>query len=314
MGQVLVTGGAGFIGSHLADALVRLGNRVTILDNFESGSKSNLVDLVDDVEIIEGDIRDEALVESLCRGKDCVFHLAAIVGVPISFDSPNHTFDINLGGTVKVLEGARKAGARFILSSSAAVYGCSHPKSQPHNNLPSSPYGLQKLLGERYAQWYSQFYGTDVAVLRYYNVYGPRQNPKSPYASVLSSFLYRGLTGKDLVIYGDGLQTRDIVYVGDIVRANLAASQLSTMPANPIDIGSGRSLSVLEIAQTTIRVLGANVNIIHGEARPGEVRFSECDPCPAQESLDFRAETRFADGLSATANWMKDMIETGVWE
>lgn len=243
MAVSLVTGGAGFIGSHIVRALLARGDQVKVLDNFSTGKHANLAGLEGALEIIEGDLRDVSLVRDTVRGVDTIFHHAAFISVPLSMEDPGTCFDINVHGTANLLESARHARVRHVvLASSAAVYGDSenHPLNENEPLTFLSPYAASKHANESYANLYTRISETRVTALRYFNIYGPRQSPDSAYAAAIPIFARRMMDGKVPVIYGDGLQSRDFVFVGDVVRANLLASQNESAAGCVFNICTGR--------------------------------------------------------------------------
>src|SRR5512138_1109245 len=255
MRQVLVTGGAGFIGSHIAGALLEQGASVRVLDNFSSGKRENLDAILtpatrDRLHVLEGDLRDAAQVAEAVRGVDVVFHEAAFVSVPDSMLKPQECFDVNVLGTHLLLEEARNAGVRrVVIASSAATYGDSDalPLAEETPARPLSPYAASKSADELFAAMYTQAFGLQVAALRYFNVFGPRQRPDSMYAAAVPIFISRRLQGKPVTIFGDGLQTRDLVYVGDVVRANLVAAQHESAPGQVFNVCTGQEITVLDL-------------------------------------------------------------------
>jgi nucleoside-diphosphate-sugar epimerase len=306
MKRTLVTGGAGFIGSHIVHALLEQGDFVRVLDNFSTGRRENLAGL--DVDLVEGDLRDADCVGRAVTGMDRVFHEAAFVSVPQSMDDPLPCFEINQRGTEILLEAARRAGVgRVVLASSAAVYGDSEafPLDENVSLHPLSPYAVSKRVDELYAELYTRSFGLDVAALRYFNVFGPRQRPDSMYAAAVPIFTRRLLEGKPVTIYGDGGQTRDLVYVGDIVRANLAASEHPSAPGQVFNICTGDETRVIDLVEVLMDLFPSAPAPVFAPARSGDIYRSVGNPGKASEMLGFRAQTSLADGLKAVANWMK---------
>ncbi len=307
MPKCLITGGAGFIGSHLAVEACSRGWDVTVLDNLSTGKLSNLNDLEDGLSFSHADVRDPVAVARAAQGMDCIFHLAALVSVPVSMEQPRLSAEINDLGTMNVLEAARSAGVgRVVLSSSAAVYGESAepPHEESMTPQPMSPYAVHKLAGEYYGRIYTREFGVDVVSLRYFNVYGPRQDPKSPYSGVISIFADKLAAGATPVIYGDGEQTRDFVYVSDVVDANLAASTASGCGGMAINVGTGVAVSINELWRTMAAVNGSTLDPEHGPARGGEVRHSVASVDAAARVLGFRAGVGLKEGLAATLGWI----------
>lgn len=298
----LVTGGTGFIGGHIVEKLLAVGAKVRILDDLSTGRLSNLAAVEGRYELVEGDILDGTTVDQAMEGVSGVFHLAAEVSVPKSIEDPVRVHQINATGTLSVALAAAKVGAKVVFSSSAAVYGETgkDPVVESDAGLPISPYGVQKLNGEQYLRAYHQVSGLKAVCLRYFNVFGPRQDPKSPYSGVITIFTERAKAGMSLRIFGDGNQTRDFVHVSDVARANLLAMQSSVEDGRAINIGTGRSTSLNELAQALLSVLGADSQVEHLDPRNGDILHSLCDPTQARELLGFVATTGFEDGLRST--------------
>jgi UDP-glucose 4-epimerase len=301
--MALVTGGAGFIGSHLVEGLFQQGWRVRVLDDFSSGFEENLAASRDRIDLLRGDVRDPVLLARAVLGADVVFHQAAIASVPRSVEEPFETHDVNLNGTVRLLEAARDAGVRrVVFAASAAIYGEGGelPKREEMPPAPASPYALQKYAGECYCSYFSLFHGLETASLRYFNVYGPRQSPSSAYASVIPLFVRACLEREMARIDGDGEQTRDFVFVGDVVRANLLAADAAQVSGTTINVASGRSTSVNELLARIQEITGVHVPPKHSEARPGDVRHSRADIGRARERLGFEPQTTLQEGLRDT--------------
>jgi UDP-glucose 4-epimerase len=275
--KLLVTGGAGFIGSNIAEYFAEAGHTVRILDNMATGFLRN-VPQYQNIEFIQGDICDSSTVEKAVSGMDYVFHEAALVSVPLSCEKPAEAFRINTLGTLNVLQACVKAKVnKFVTASSAAVYG-NNPALPKRENMypePASPYAISKLDGEYLARMFYESYGLRTTCLRYFNVYGPRQDPKSPYAAVIPIFMERAKLGKDLVIYGDGLQSRDFVHIKDVVRANVAA--LENGDGQVFNVAMGKSVTVLELAENIIKLTDSSSQILHAAPRAGDVRDSKAD-------------------------------------
>jgi UDP-glucose 4-epimerase len=300
--RALVTGGAGFIGSHVADALVERGDDVWLLDNLASGKPENVGE---GALLIEADIRDAAAVDRAfaeARPEIC-FHLAAQADVRVSIAQPAFDAEVNLIGTVNVLEAARQAGAQVVFSSTGgAIYGeCEAPADEDSPRLPLAPYGASKLAGEEYLATWSRLYGAGHVALRYGNVYGPRQDPHGE-AGVVAIFFGRIANGQKLHIFGDGRQTRDYIYVADVVAATLAAG---SGPAGVYNIGTGIETSVLELADGCKRGSGVDAEVVFDPPRLGELGRSVLDPSRAEEALGWRPATSLDDGLEATWNFVR---------
>ncbi|MCS6882514.1 MAG: GDP-mannose 4,6-dehydratase [Oscillochloridaceae bacterium] len=300
--QVLVTGGAGFIGSHLVEHLVATGDHVRVLDNFSTGSLDRLAHLGTDVQVHTGDVRDTGALAAAAEGTEVIYHLAAIVSVVQSVAQPVETFDVNLTGTLQVLEAARRAGIRrVILASTCAVYGDTHklPVSEQDPPAPLSPYAASKLAAEEALKLYTRLHGLETVSLRFFNVYGPRQDPTSPYAAVVPRFIAALRAGGQPTIYGDGLQTRDFIYVGDIVESLRAAATLPGIAGAVFNVGRGEETSVLDLAETIGACLGREVHPIFAPPREGEVRRSRAD-VSAFAAAGFRARVTLREGLART--------------
>jgi nucleoside-diphosphate-sugar epimerase len=299
--KFVITGGAGFIGSHLAEALARE-NDVLVIDDLSTGKLENLTGL--DVEFQKGCITDTELLRQSFQGADCVFHQAAIASVKKSVEDPLQTNAVGIEGTLKVLLAARDAGVRLaVLASSAAVYGSSPelPKTEGMTPEPMSPYAVSKLAGEHYARVFQELYGLQTVSLRYFNVFGPRQDPSSEYSGVISRFISILLQGGQPVIYGDGEQTRDFVYVADVVKANILASRSSTGIFN---IACGRSISLNALAKMIGDILGREVKPRYEAPRPGDIRHSLADISRAR-SLGYSPDWSMEEGLKETIEWYR---------
>ncbi len=301
--SALVTGGAGFIGSHLVDKLVDEGARVSVLDDFSSGREENLRRSADAILVHRADLRDEDAVRSAIQGCDTVFHLAAIPSVVQSVDDPVHCHDVNVTGTLRVLEACRQAGVRrVVLAASCAAYGNDPvlPKREDMPPQPASPYASQKLMCEEYARLYSALYGLETVALRFFNVYGPRQNPASDYAAAIPRFAAASLKNEPATIFGDGEQTRDFIYVGDVAEANLLAADSADAIGEVINVAGGERTSVNEIVSAIRDLTGSSAEPRYLEARPGEVLHSEADLGKARELLSFDPIVHLERGLERT--------------
>lgn len=311
MTQVLVTGGAGFIGSHLVRGLLDRGDRVRVLDNLSTGSKVNLTDL--DVEFIEGDIRNVAAVQESIKGVATIFHLAAFISVPGSMENPLTCYEANLNGSLNVLLHASKAGVRrVVLASSAAVYGESeNPVAENHPLNPQSPYAASKLAMEQAAKLFSRSFSLETICLRYFNVYGPRQSPDSPYAAAIPKFIQAMLAGEPATIHGDGRQTRDFVYVRDVVEAMLRAADGASVADRVFNIAGGKSVPIIELVEILQRFFPENPNPVFGPPRQGDLRFSEADILLAERALGYRPRIDLQEGLGITVEWFRSGREVG---
>ncbi len=313
MKAYLVTGGAGFIGSHIAQTLLGQGAAVRVLDDFSTGRRENLVCPGEQpsqamLEILEGDLRDAAKVAEAVRGIDVVFHEAAFVSVPESMERPQECLDVNVNGSLLLLEAARKAGVkRVVIASSAAVYGDSAdlPLGEETPLRPLSPYAVSKEVDELYGALYTRSFDLEVTVLRYFNVYGPRQNPNSVYAAVVPIFIKRLRGGAPVTIFGDGSQTRDLIYVADVVRANLLAAEHPAASGQVFNVCTGHAIRILDLAQVLSGIFPGTPGPEFEPGRPGDIHASVGRATRAESMLGFRAETGLADGLKATAEWMR---------
>ena len=307
--QILVTGGAGFIGSHLTSALVAQGANVRVLDNLSSGSLDNLDGL--DVSFMEGDVTDFEVVQTAVSGCDLIFHQAAMVSVPRSLKEPVLNHHTNVTGTFNVLEAGRQSGVkRIVYASSAAVYGDKNsiPHQEDHALFPVTPYAAAKQMDEVMASTYARAFGLEAVGLRYMNVFGPRQDPSSPYSGVLSIFCQAALNNQMCTIYGDGEQTRDFIFVADVVCANLLAAQLpsSQIPELPVfNVGGGKQTSLNEIVNLLGRVVERPLLTNHQPAREGDIRHSVADISRARQVLNFEPQESLATGLEKTISWFR---------
>lgn len=309
MAKFLITGGAGFIGSNIAHRLVKDKHQVRILDNFSTSKKENLAGIWDKIEVIKGDIRDKKLVNKTVEGIDFVLHQAALIYVRESLKNPEETNEVNIDGTLNLLEAAQKEKVkRFIYASSGgAIYDDSAklPFKESSPLLPQSPYGISKLTGEFYCQLFHEVYGLEMVILRYFNVFGPRQNLDSPYAAVIPKFIKLMLVGKKPTIYGDGKQSRDFVYVDDVVEANLLACFAKDLDKKIFNIASGRQVTVNQIVEVLNKLMGKKIKPKYGPAVKGEVRFSQADITLAKKYLGFVPKVGFEDGLKKTIDWLE---------
>ncbi|MBU0703681.1 MAG: SDR family oxidoreductase [Chloroflexi bacterium] len=301
MTSYLVTGGAGFIGSHLVEALVERGARVRVLDDFSTGRRENLDRVAGRIELIEGDVSDPDVARRAVTGCDYALHLAAVASVQASLEDPQRVHRVNAGGTLNVLEAARQNGTRrVVLASTTALYGdhTALPLREELPPRPLSPYAASKATGEAYCSAFHASYGLPTVALRFFNVYGPRQDPTNPYSGVISIFANRMSRGERPIIYGDGEQTRDFVYVADVVRAILLACEREEAIGGVFNVAGGKQISILQLAAELNRVLGTDLTPIFAPARAGEVRFSQGDASLAQETLGWEAQTSLLEGLS----------------
>jgi nucleoside-diphosphate-sugar epimerase len=300
---ILVTGGAGFIGSNIVEALVASGQTVRVLDNFINGRRENLTSFGSRVEWIDGDIRDLAACKRAVAGVEVVLHLAALGSVPRSIADPETSNDVNVGGTLNVLIAARDAKVRrLVYSSSSSVYG-ENPTLPKHEELatsPISPYAVTKLAAEHYTRVFARVYGLETVSLRYFNVFGPRQRADSPYAAVIPLFMQAARDRAPLPINGDGLQSRDFTYVTNVVSANLLAASAPGVSGRAFNIACGERYSLLDIVDALSAAIGRPLEREHHVARLGDVRHSQADVSAATRELGYRVEVGFRDGLTRT--------------
>jgi len=312
--KYLVTGGAGFIGSHIAQALLEQGQSVRILDNFSSGKRENIAELTrqfgqDQLEVLEGDVRDASRVNEAVSGIEIIFHEAAFVSVPQSMDEPQECFDVNLTGTSLLFEAARRAGVRrAVVASSAAVYGESEvfPLIEETPLMPKSPYAVSKRVNEMYAELFTNSFNFEVVALRYFNVYGPRQRPDSLYAAAVPIFARRLMDGKPITIFGDGGQTRDLINVRDIVRANIMASEHPNAAGKVFNICTGVETRLLDLLEVLYDLFPNAPQPEFAAPRAGDLYRSVGSPQKAAEVMGFRAQVSLEDGLKETVAWMRE--------
>lgn len=298
--KYLVTGGAGFIGSHIAEKLVDLGQDVTIVDDLSTGRLENLQPFKDKVRFIKGDIRDYTVMAEATQGIDVVFHEAAVASVTKSVEDPIETDSINVGGTVTVLQAAKENGVKkLVFASSAAIYGDDPelPKNESMQPKPLSPYAFHKLAGEYYCNLFHQLYGLSCVALRYFNVFGPRQDPSSPYSGVISIFLDRFKNDAEYTIYGDGQQSRDFIYIEDIVRANLAAAETDFDYVPVINAACNQSTTLLDLVKNFKDISHSSREAKFGPERVGDIKHSLADNSRLRALLKVTPEVPFADGL-----------------
>jgi UDP-glucose 4-epimerase len=311
--KVLVTGGAGFIGSNLVRALLERGDHVRVLDNFSTGSRGNLTDLEKDVEILEGELRSYERVHAATRGVELVFHQGALPSVPRSVQDPLTTSAVNVEGTLNVLLAARDEGARrIVFASSSSVYGNSGalPRRESAVPEPISPYAVSKLAAERYCSAFSSVYSLETVSLRYFNVFGPHQDPTSQYSAVVPRFIDAIDAGRPVSIYGDGRQSRDFTYVGNAVRANLLAADAAGVVGAVLNVATGMGTTVDELAETVGAIFGRPVRRDYLPPRPAEVQDSWADLTEVTQRLGYEPEIALEDGLRRTAEFLFSLRPT----
>jgi nucleoside-diphosphate-sugar epimerase len=309
--SALVTGGAGFIGSHLVENLVHQGCSVTVLDNLTSGHLRNLEQVASKITFIRGDIRDLQVILQASKGCDAVFHHAAVVSVTKTVEDPIGSAEVNEAGTLNVLEAARRNGAaRLVLASSSAIYGDDPqlPKAEAMAPVPLSPYAVQKLTNEYYARLYHRLYGLKTVCLRYFNVFGPRQDPGSPYSGVISIFMTRASRNLAPVIYGDGRQTRDFVFVGDVVRANLLAAGKAAAVGEVFNIGTGCSVSINDLWHSIARLGACRLPAEYADPRSGDIVHSLAGIEKAGRYMGFEPAVKLEEGLQRTYDWYRQGV------
>jgi UDP-glucose 4-epimerase len=325
---IVVTGGAGFIGSHIVRALLARGDRVRVLDDLSTGRRQNLADVSADLEFFKGDVRDEDLVERVLDGADSVIHQAALPSVALSFERPGLVESVNVAGTATVLGVARRQGVRrLLLASSCAVYGdaAAVPVTEAAPAAPLSPYAVGKLA----AEWHLRVLGTgprepgvstgsraaggggglETVALRYFNVFGPRQDPSSEYSGVIAQFMAAVCAGRPCTIYGDGLQSRDFVYVADVVAANLLALDAALAIGSVMNVGSGAETTLLDLVVAIASAAGVDLHVVYGAPREGDIRRSVASVSLAASLLGYRPQTPLRDGLAHTLDWYRADVE-----
>jgi UDP-N-acetylglucosamine 4-epimerase len=314
MAHYLITGGAGFIGSNLAHALVDRGEQVRILDNFATGREENIADLVEHkkIELVRGDITDGETVARAMRGIDYVLHQAAIPSVPRSIEDPLGGDHTNVHGTVTILDGARKAGVkRVVYAASSSAYGeksPGEPKTESMTPAPLSPYAAAKLAGEYYLQAFYHSYGLETVALRYFNIFGPRQDPKSQYAAVIPNFVTAALQGRAATIFGDGETSRDFCFVENAVEANLLACTASGAAGEVFNVACGESTSLNQTIDIIAGIVGKKIPPIHEAPRVGDIKYSLADIGKARRILGYTGKIKFAEGLARTIAWYKQTL------
>lgn len=315
MQQTLVTGGAGFIGSHLVRSLLDQGKGVRVLDNFATGHRHNLASIKTDLEVIEGDLRDADVCLRACRGIDTIFHLGALGSVPRSIDDPLTSNAVNVVGTLNILMAARDAGVkRVVFSSSSSVYGDTPtlPKHEGMRLSPRSPYAVTKLAGEEYCRAFYLTYGLEVVALRYFNVFGPRQDPNSAYAAAIPRFLKAISSGERPLIFGDGQQSRDFTYVANVVEANLLAAQAQAAPGHVINVACGQQLTIEQVVFGIATLLGVSCEPEYRPVRAGDVQHSRADISLAESLTGYKPLVLFDEGLKRTVDAFTSAKRLGV--
>lgn len=301
--MIVITGGAGFIGSHIARALVSAGERVRVLDDFSSGRRGNLAGIAAEIELIDGDLRDADAVARAIDGAEVVYHQGAVPSVPRSVADPRTTMDVGITGTLNVLLAARDSGARrVVFASSSSVYGDAPemPKREDMTPKPLSPYAISKLSAEQLCGVFTQLYGLETVALRYFNVFGPDQDPASEYAAVIPKFIAAVAAGERPTIFGDGEQSRDFTYIANVVDANLRAARVAEASGRVFNIASGRAISVNRMLELVGEMVGKPAEADYVDPRPGDIRDSLADITAAREVLGYEPAVSFEDGLART--------------
>ena len=308
MSLFLVTGGAGFIGSNIVEELLKHGEAVRVLDNFSTGRRENISPFMDNMELIEGDIRSYHIVREALRGVDFVLHQAALPSVPRSIKDPITTNEVNVGGTLNVLDAAKDAGVkRVVYASSSSIYGNNEimAKREDMISLPMSPYAVSKLAGESYCRIFSDIYGLETVCLRYFNVFGPRQDPASQYSAVIPKFIAAMRRDVSPIIYGDGTQSRDFTFVANVVQANLRACVVEGVTGEVLNIACGDRYTVLELVDTLRRILNVQMIPEFDAERKGDVKHSLADISKARALLGYEPAYTFEKGLEETITWYR---------
>jgi len=304
--KYLVTGGAGFIGSNIVRKLIAKGEKVKVLDNFNTGKKENLHGLIDDIECIEGDFTRDQTVMKAVKDVDIIFHQGAIPSVPKSIKDPIKTNHANINGTLKLLNAAVKENvSRFIYAASSSAYGFNEtlPKLENMPGRPMSPYAVSKYVGEHYCKVFHYLHGIETISLRYFNVFGPGQDPHSKYAAVIPAFIESILNDRSPIIYGDGKQSRDFTYIDNVVSANLLAAEAPHLQGDVINIGSGSEIVLNDLIKSINTILGKNIPASYTAERQGDVKHSRADIELAEKTIGYRPIVPFHEGLTNTINW-----------
>jgi nucleoside-diphosphate-sugar epimerase len=304
----LVTGGGGFIGSNLVLALVERGEVVRVLDDFSTGKRENLAQVAGQVELLEGSVADPAVVADAMEGVDYVLHQGALASVPRSIERPAATHEVNATGTLNVLLAARDAEVRRVVyAASSSAYGDQPtlPKVESMAPSPLSPYAASKLAGEHYCRAVTECYGVETVSLRYFNIYGPRQDPESLYAAVIPKFIAAMLAGERPTIFGDGEQSRDFTFVADAVAANLLACEAALAAGRVINVACGKRYTLNELVARLNAILGTDIEPVYAEPRAGDVKHSQADISAARSLLGYEPTTAFEDGLRQTVDWFR---------
>ncbi len=306
--KYLITGGAGFIGSNLVEELLKRGHEVRVLDNFSTGSRDNLAQFKDRIELFEGDLRSYHIVRQAVDGVDFILHQGALPSVPRSIQDPITSNDVNVTGTLNILDAAVTAGVkRVVFASSSSIYGDNPtlPKQEDMKPNPLSPYAVSKMAGEKYCQVFARIYGLHTVALRYFNVFGPRQNPDSQYSAVIPKFIKAILTDQQPVIYGDGEQSRDFTYIANVVEANILATEADAPAGEVYNCAVHQRITLNELVDTINRIVGKNIKPIYADPRPGDIKHSFADITKIQQQLGYSPRVMFEEGLRLTIDWFR---------
>jgi UDP-glucose 4-epimerase len=310
--RCVVTGGAGFIGSHIVRRLLADGHEACVVDDLSTGHRENLAEVADSIELLDGSVCDRALLLRAMEGAQWVFHQAALASVQRSVDDPVASNRINVEGTLQVLAAARSCGVRrVVFASSSSVYGDAPalPKREDMTPAPKSPYAITKLAGEHYCAVYHELFGLETVSLRYFNVFGPHQDPRSQYAAVIPLFVSTLMAGRGPTVFGDGEQSRDFTYVENVAEANIRAAQAPGAPGGVFNVGCGTRYSLNDLLAMLGRILGLRVRPVYADPRPGDVRDSLADISRARQVLGFEPIVGFEEGLRRTVEWYKARAE-----
>ena len=311
--KYLITGGAGFIGSNIAHQLLSQGEQVRIIDNFSTGRRINIDDIEDKIELIDGDIRDFWTVKDAVDGVDYILHQAALPSVPRSVQNPLTSNSVNIDGTLNLLEASRQAGIkRFVMASSSSVYGDT-PELPKHEGMwtdPLSPYAVTKLTNEKYCKVFYELYGLETVCLRYFNIFGPRQDPKSEYAAVIPKFINAMLAGKQPVVFGDGEQSRDFTFIDNAVQANLLATTAADAPGKYYNIACGAKFTLNDLLDMLRSILKCDIKAKYTPPRPGDILHSYADIERARNDLGYDPKVMFEEGLRNTVNWFSAIFNS----
>ncbi len=306
--KYLITGGAGFIGSNLVEELLKRGHEVRVLDNFSTGNRANLEPFKDRIEVFEGDLRSYHIVRQAVDGVDFILHQGALPSVPRSIQDPITSNEVNVTGTLNILDAAVAAGVkRVVFASSSSIYGDSPtlPKKEDMMPNPLSPYAVSKLAGEKYCQVFARIYGLHTVALRYFNVFGPRQNPDSQYSAVIPKFIKAILTDQQPVIYGDGEQSRDFTFIANVVEANILATEVDSPPGEVYNCAVHQRITLNELVDAINRIVGKNIQPIYADPRPGDVKHSFADISKIQQQMGYQPKIKFEEGLRLTIEWFR---------